>query len=176
MRSLNKDGLVPIGKIIGAHGIKGEVKVFPYGELEDFELKTVLVSAKEAVKSFTVKRVRKHKDFYILELEGVSVRNDAEALIGAEVRVPKDDLPELDEDEYYYMDLVGMDVMTDEGKYLGSITNVIATGSNDVLEVDGPFGSVLIPALDNIIIEVDAVGRKVTVRLMEGLLPGETEQ
>ncbi len=173
---MNKDGLVPIGKIIGVHGIKGEVKVFPYGELEGFELKTVLVSAKEAVKSFMVKRVRKHKDVYILELEGVSVRNDAQALIGAEVRVPKDDLPELDEDEYYYMDLVGMDVMTDEGKYLGSITNVIATGSNDVLEVDGPLGSVLIPALDNIIIEVDAVGRKVTVRLMEGLLPGETEQ
>lgn len=173
---MNKDGLVPIGKIIGAHGIKGEVKVFPYGELEDFELKTVLVSAKEAVKSFTVKRVRKHKEVYILELEGVSVRNDAEALIGAEVGVPKDELPELDEDEYYYMDLVGMDVMTDEGKYLGSISNVIATGSNDVFEVDGPFGTVLIPALDNIIIEVDAVGRKVTVRLMEGLLPGETEQ
>ncbi|HAO93022.1 MAG TPA: hypothetical protein DCR11_03865 [Deltaproteobacteria bacterium] len=74
------------------------------------------------------------------------------------------------------MDLVGMEVVTDEGKRLGSISNVISTGSNDVLEVDGPLGPVLIPALDNVIIEVDAAAKKVTVRLMEGLLPGETEQ
>ncbi|MBI4949207.1 MAG: 16S rRNA processing protein RimM [Deltaproteobacteria bacterium] len=174
--TLSKDGLVPIGKIIGVHGLKGEVKVFPYGDLDDFELKAVFVSAKETVKSFTVKRSRKHRELYILDLDGVSERSEAEALIGAVVSVPEYELPELDEDEYYYMDLVGMEVVTEDGKLLGSISNVISTGSNDVLEVDGPLGQVLIPALDNVIIEVDAAARKVTVRLMEGLLPGETEQ
>ncbi|MBI5643891.1 MAG: 16S rRNA processing protein RimM [Deltaproteobacteria bacterium] len=172
---MNKD-IIPVGKIIGLHGIKGEVKVFPYGDLDDFEWSTILITGKGEPLSINVKRARKQRESLIFELEGISTRNDAEVLVGLEISVPKDELPELDEDEYYYFDLVGMEVWTDDGKSLGRIKNVISTGSNDVLEVSGPLGEVLIPALENIVLEVDELNRKVTVKLLEGLLPGETEQ
>ncbi len=171
MRYLSKQDTLPIGKIAGVHGIKGEIKVRPYGDLEVFAWDAVYITGKDS--PYTVRRIRRHKGVYIVELEGVSTREDAGSLTGREVSAPKEDLPEPPEDEYYYFDLIGMDVWTDDGRLLGPIVNIIATGSNDVLEIKGPFGEVLVPATKETILEVSVEKKKVTVHLLQGLLPGE---
>lgn len=175
MRSSNRE-TVPVGKIIGVHGIKGEVKVLVYGGLEGFEWKTIFLKGRGGETACKVKRVRAHKGSLILELEGFSTRDASGPLVGLEVSVDKDTLPEPPEGEYYYFDLMGMEVVTEDGRDLGRIANVFSTGSNDVIEVDGPFGEVLIPALKETILKVDTENRRVTVRMMEGLIPGEGER
>jgi 16S rRNA processing protein RimM len=166
---LSKKDTVPIGKITGAHGIKGEIKVAPYGDLEGLAWEFVYIADKE----YKVTRARPHKAIFIVALDGVSTRDDAAALTGREVSVFKDDVPEPLEDEYYYFDLIGMDVWTDDGRFLGPIINIIATGSNDVLEIKGPLGEVLVPATVETILEVSLEKKKITVHLLQGLLPGE---
>lgn len=171
---MSTDELIPIGRITGAHGIKGEVKLAPYGPLDDIEWTTLNISREG--KPPEVRRVlsfREHKGVYLVVLEGVPDRNAAEALAGYEAAVPESCLPEAAEDEFYYSDLVGMEVFTEEGTLLGRVENVFSTGSNDVLEVSGPSGEVLIPAIENVVLRVDMDGKKITVRLMEGLLPDQ---
>ncbi|MBI1911548.1 MAG: 16S rRNA processing protein RimM [Deltaproteobacteria bacterium] len=170
---MSKEELVQIGKITGVHGIKGEVKVSLYGDLDEFVWQTVTLSGKKEEKVCKVTRARKHKGTFILELEGYSTRSDAETLTGLELSVKKTELPELPDGEFYYSDLIGMDVVAEDGRDMGRIANVIPTGSNDVFEVEGPLGSVLVPAIEDVVLSVDLEGRKVVVRLIEGLLPGE---
>lgn len=175
MRSSNKEELVLVGKITGAHGIKGEVKMLPYGGMDDFAFKTIFTSLKGVKTERAVTRVRVHKGVFILELENLSDRTEAESFTGQEVFVRKAELPELEEDEFYYFDLVGMEVNTDDGRKLGSVEGIIETGSNDVLQVTGPFGEVLVPVIEGSQIKVDEEKRQITVHLLEGLLPGEGE-
>lgn len=169
---MSKEELIPIGRITGAHGIRGEVKLAPYGPLEDLQWAVVYVAERgRAAEPRKVVSHRVHKGVYLVFLEGVPDRNTAETLAGAEVLVEKSCLPEPAEDEYYYADLVGMEVFTEEGKYVGKVENVFATGGNDVLETYGPHGEVLIPAIESVIVLVEPGKNRITVRLMEGLLP-----
>ncbi len=171
---MSKDeALVPIARITGVHGIKGEVKAAPYGALDSFEWGPVFLTGKGKTQAWKVVRARMHKGHYILVLEGCADRNTAETLVGYEISVKKEDLPEAGEDEYYYFDLIGMEVYTEDGLHIGRIENVISTGGNDVLETHGPRGEVLIPAIEEVIVRVEAENRKIIVRLMEGLLPEE---
>ncbi|HBG47831.1 MAG TPA: 16S rRNA processing protein RimM [Deltaproteobacteria bacterium] len=169
---MNKDvELVLIAKITGVHGLKGEVKAVAYGVLDDIHWDTVILAGKGRHEARRVVRARKHKGGWIIELEGCHDRSAAEALVGLEISVKKSELPETAEDEYYYFDLIGMEVYTDESRYIGRVTNVISTGGNDVLETTGPCGDVLIPAIESVIVSVDTGTRKITIRLIEGLLP-----
>ncbi|CAG0930900.1 Ribosome maturation factor RimM [Planctomycetaceae bacterium] len=169
---MSKDELIPIGRITGAHGIRGEVKLAPYGPLESVQWETVYIALKgKAAEPRKVLKHRVHKGVYLVFLEGVPDRNTAETLAGCEVSVERSGLPDTAEDEYYYAELVGMEVFTEEGKYVGKVENVFATGGNDVLETYGPHGEVLIPAIESVIVLVEPEKNRITVRLMEGLLP-----
>ena len=90
---------------------------------------------------------------------------------GCEASVPRSCVPEAGEGEFYYSDLIGMEVFTEDGTLVGRVDNVFPTGSNDVLEVSGPLGDVLIPVIESVVLRVDRAEKKITVRLMEGLLP-----
>lgn len=174
MRSLNKKEVILVGKIIGVHGVKGSVKVLSYREFDLTDLRALFVNRMQ--KSFAVKGIRRHKGIFIIELEGYTDRNSSELLVGSEVSITKDQLPGLSEDEYYLHDLEGLDVWADDGRRLGSITNVFSTGSNDVIEVKGPFGEVLLPSITEVIKEVDLKGRRLVVHLLEGLLTEKKEK
>ena len=168
---MNKDELIAIGAIAGVHGIKGEVKAVFHGH-GPFEWKSVYIGKNaDSALHFTVSRARSHKGAYIIELEGVSTRDGAEQLRGRAIFIEKRDLPALQEGEYYYNDLIGIEVTTDEGKRLGKVTGVLPTGSNDVLEIKGPFGTVLIPAIEGVIIKLDIENKTLVVRPLEGLVP-----
>ncbi len=168
---MSKKDILPIGKIIGVHGIKGEIKVMPYGDLDGLAWNAVYIAGKEG--AYGIKRIRPHKGLYIVELEGISTRDEAGNLTGREVSVPKEDVPPPKDDEYYYFDLIGMEVWTDDGRLLGRIVNIIETGSNDVLEIKGPLGDVLVPATRESVKEVSLEKKKVIVHLLQGLLPEE---
>ncbi len=168
---MHKDELIAIGAITGVHGIKGEVKAVFHGH-GPFEWKSVYIGkGPEDAARFTVTRSRGHKGFHIMALEGVSTRNSAEELRGAAVFIEKARLPALEEGEYYYDDLIGIEVTTDEGKRLGKVTGILPTGGNDVLEIKGDLGTVLMPAIEGVIIKLDIEKKTLVVRPLEGLLP-----
>lgn len=237
MRSSNSEDIVPVGRITGAHGIKGEVRLQGYSPLDELDLDSIFLTGpraglrtgdavtadpvsdpvygapagmkglfgsllpdntdanagrarteikKQARKTppgkpladrgpfqYEVKRARLHKGHFILELDGVTDRNTAEALVGCEVSVEKGELPVLSDDEFYHSELIGMEVVTDDGKRLGRITEIMPTGSNDVFVVKGAYGEVLIPSIEACEIKIDKAANTLTVHLLEGLLPDE---
>jgi 16S rRNA processing protein RimM len=149
-----------IGEITKPHGVIGEVKVFPLtDELERFrELKHVLIDGKE-VKVLEVKLLT---DRAVLKLDGVSTVEAAERLRGKTLEVKRKDAVKLEKDAYFVEDLKGCRVFDSEGKDLGVIYDVIATGSNDVYWIREP-KELLIPALKTIVKEVDIESLKVVI-------------
>ncbi len=164
------DTLLEVGTVTRPHGIAGEVKVQTSPEY---------LTALEGVRRVylgetpTEKRIegcRVHQGAVLLRLDGVRTRNDAEALRGARVRVRAADLPQLDEGEYYSHDLVGLRVADEAGRELGTIGEVLATGSNDVYVVNTPEGKeLLLPAIDSVIRKVDLDASLMEVTVPEGL-------
>ncbi len=166
---LNKKDHLPVGIITGAHGIKGEIKLMPYSELGETALKIFFTAGHE--QAFTVLKSRPHKKGFLIVVNGISTREEAEALKGQEVFVLRKSLPKLKKNEYYFADLIGLDCATFEGKGLGRVTEVFSTGGNDVIEVKGALGNILIPVIEESRIEVDLKAGRIRVHLLEGLLP-----
>lgn len=168
--------LVEVGRVVGVHGIKGEIKVLLYGSLPEFRWDSVFLNGadKGAVRrSFKVLNARGHKNILIFALDGCRDRDLASTLVGMGVSVRRDELPAPAPDEYYHHDLIGMEVASDDGRELGRITGIISTGGNDVFEVEGPYGEVLVPVIEQTAVTIDLKNKRVVVRLLEGLLPEE---
>ena len=106
----------------------------------------------------------------MISLKGVTDRERAEELIGAELFIPETELPELDEDTYYWFELIGIEVYTTEGYYLGRITTILPTGSNDVYVVKDNKKEVLIPALESVVLDIDLELKRMRLDLPEGLV------
>ena len=161
-----------IGKIVGIHGIKGTNKLRSYAEsLTLFSPdRSILVrdlGGREA--SYEINWVKPHTGTPLISFKGISNRDQAKALIGAELFIPQSELPELDEDTYYWFELIGIDVYTKSEEYLGRIESIIETGSNDVYVVKRHEKEVLIPALESVVLEIDIQQKRMQVDLPEGL-------
>jgi 16S rRNA processing protein RimM len=107
----------------------------------------------------------------ILQVDGVDDRDAADLLREQYVMVALEDAVPLDDDEFYLFQAIGLAVYTDDGESLGAVVDVLETGANDVYVVQGPRGEVLLPAIDECIVDVDIDAGKMTVHLMDGLLP-----
>ncbi len=170
--SVKMDKFFEIGKIAGTHGIKGTLKIFPTTDMpERFELlKEVILEIKDEKKVCEIAKVAYHKNFVLLTLKEYNDINQVEGFKGGRVLIPADKALPLGEDEYYTKDLYDMDVYTDEGEYLGKITEVYVTGANDVygLKKEGE-KELLIPAIKQCILNINVRDKKMTVKLMEGL-------
>ena len=122
----------------------------------------------------TVLWARPHKNGICLAFKDVTTRSQAEALTGCELLIPRKSLPPLEEDTHYWIDLIGMPVYTTDRECLGRITDIIATGANDVYVVKTPEGypveEILLPAIASVILEVDQQDQKMIVELPEGLI------
>lgn len=165
---------VLIGKIIKSHGLKGEVKVFPFsGCPENFNNYTTVVLADPesgAFRSYTVNRARVQGDIVILLFEGVTHRDNADMLAGHQLWLSKGDFPQLAPDEYYWFQLEGMRVYTEDGRELGGVTSIFNNGAQDVLVVTGGEREFLIPVTEEIIQRQDDEKRILVVSPMPGLL------
>ncbi len=150
-----------IGEITKPHGYKGEVKVFPLTDdpKRFLDLKKVLIDGKEV----RVTHVSVGGDRAILKLQGIDTLEQAETLRKKTLVVHRDEAVELEEDAYFIEDLKDCQVYDTEGKSLGQISEVIVTGSNDVYWIKQP-KELLIPALKNIVVDVNIKEEKVIIR------------
>ena len=171
-----KDGYFAIGKIVGVHGIKGNVKVYSYSESLSFFKTGALILVKSSGrpdKSFEIDWARPHKRVVLLSFKGIGNRNDAEPLIGSELFLKRQKLPELDKGSYYWCDITGLSVYTIDGRFIGIVESIIATGSNDVYVVKDSGrdsdNEILVPALESVVLEINLKQRIMRVKLPEGL-------
>lgn len=158
-----------IGAVARPHGIAGEIKVQlapEYaGVLEGVH--RVYLDAEHPRRVLAYRAQPPSAVF--LRLEGITSRNEAEALRGARVAIRYEDLPELPPGAYYTHQLVGMHVYRDTGELLGELTEVLRTGSNDVYVVKTDSGELLLPALESVVREVDVQDRVMRVVVPAGL-------
>ncbi|WP_282941770.1 ribosome maturation factor RimM [Paenibacillus sp. RC67] len=168
--------LYTVGKIVNTHGIRGELKIVPETDFPDerFAKGSTLVffdPQKETTFPVTVESAREHKKMFMIKFKGFENINDVEKYKGWLLKVEEKYLSELSDDEFYYHEIIGCVVFTDEGEKLGIISEILSPGANDVWVVDRESGKpVLIPYIDDVVLEVDVKEKRVKVSLMEGLL------
>ena len=164
--------LFQVGVISSTHGVRGEVKVFPTtDDPQRFKsLKNVILDTGKEQIPLEIQGVKFFKQFVILKFKGIDNINDIERYKRRSLFVTREDAVELEEDEYYIADLIGMDVITDEGEE-GKLVDVIETGANEVYVVEfDKYGEVLIPAIHDCILDVDIEAMSMKVHLLEGLV------
>ncbi|MEW6349195.1 MAG: ribosome maturation factor RimM [Thermodesulfobacteriota bacterium] len=160
---------VVIGQAGQPFGIKGEIKIRPYTEsVEAFERSRVLYFDETP---YEVLRIRVHKGAVLASLKGVDSPEQAKTLRGCQVRTDPENLPPKGDDEYYWHELIGMRVFTTDGRDLGVVAGLIPTGAHDVLSVQGPFGEVLLPMIEDVLKEVHTERGEMIVDPLEGLIP-----
>ena len=169
---MDKKGYVLIGKIVGVHGLKGTNKFKSYAESLSvfYPGQSILIrDNRNRETSVELDWIKSHTGTPLISFKGVTDRDRAEALIGAELFIPETELPELDEDTYYWFELIGIEVYNTQEDYLGRITSIFPTGSNDVYVVKDKTKEVLIPALESVVIDIDLELKRMRVDLPEGL-------
>ena len=175
------DDLVMIGEIVKPHGIRGEVKVYSYSERpENFKhyKKVILQEPAErgsGTRIYKIVKSREHGKLAILQLENVTSREAAEDLLGSRVWLKKTDFPKLDSDEYYWHQLIGLQVFTEGGRELGKVASLFSTKAHDVLVVSGAGREYLIPVKEEMIKEIDDRRKKLVITPPPGLLEANEE-
>ncbi len=161
-----------IGKIVKPHGLRGGMKAFSYLESDELlhDLGEIVLrrDGREGV-PFKVRRITAGKKGFVLEVEGIEDADAAGQWTGCQVLAFSSVLKTLPEGEYYWRDLMGLDVVTEEGRFLGKIKSIFPTGSNDVYVCEGGEGEILLPALEDVIRQVDSKKGVMVVRLTKGL-------
>ena len=162
-----------IGKIVNTVGVKGEVRVFPTtDDVKRFNMlkEITVVSPRGEQRILHVQKVRHHRNLVMLMLEGITNMDEAAKLKGSTIIVSREDALPLEEGQYYVPDLIGLTVQDENGE-IGTLTDVLVTGANDVYVVKSLSGKeILLPAIKECILNVDIENSTMTVHIMEGLL------
>ena len=171
-RSLVMEDLLKVGVITTTHGVRGEVKVYPTTDPERFpELDYVLLDTGREKRKLEIEKVRFFKNLVILKFKGIDNINDIEMYKQRELWIPREEGQDLEEDEYYIADLIGMEVVLEDGSSFGTLTDVMETGANDVYVVENGEGQeILLPAIRECILDVDVEKNVMTIHLMKGLI------
>lgn len=162
-----------VGTIASTHGIRGEVKVFPTtDDMNRFKTlkKCILDTGREHI-PLEVEGVKFFKQFAILKFKGYDNINDIEKYRGKDLLVDRENAVDLEEDEFFIADLIGLKVVTDDGKDFGVLTDVLQTGANDVYAIEAHDGKeYLFPVTRECILDIDLEAGQVTVHILPGLL------
>jgi 16S rRNA processing protein RimM len=171
-----KPKLLTVGKVANTHGIRGEFKVWPETDFpeERFAVgnELFLVSPDEAkTVPVTVVTARPQKTVFIVKFKEYNDINQVEPLKGWSIKVPADKRIKLSADEFYFHDIIGCKVVTEEGEEIGAITDILRPGANDVWVVKRTNGKfAYLPYIEDVVRNVNIAEKTVTIRLMEGLL------
>ena len=161
-----------IGKIVNIHGIKGEVKIYPYtDDIDNLSNIKEFYLDKELKSKCIVEHCRVHKNMLITKIKDIANPNIALKLKDKDIYISKDSLDELDEGTYYIFDLVGLEVFDMEDNKIGILNDVQNSGANDVYEVltlDNK--KIYLPAIRQVIKKVDIKNKKMYVEIMKGLI------
>lgn len=161
-----------VGVISSTHGVRGEVKVFPTtDDPQRFKkLKKVILDTGKETLDLEIESVKFFKNMVILKFKGYDNINDIEKYKGKDLLVPRDQAVKLEPNENFIVDIIGLKVVTDEGGELGTLTDVLQTGANDVYEVDNGEKKILLPAIPSCILNVDLEKQLILVHVLDGLL------
>ena len=169
---MHEYALLPIAKVVGTHGIRGYLKALSYAEsMDPFVPGKELTFRREGetLRTFRIASSRRHKRVIHLALDGVASIQAAKEWVGCELCVEKTSLPQPEEGDYYWYQIIGLDVLTVDNRHLGRVTQIFRTGSNDVYVVRSGQKEVLIPAIDSVVLSIDLKSRVLQVDLLEGL-------
>ena len=166
-------GNLEIGQIVNTLGIKGFVKVNRF--VDDIsrydDLEKVYVRRNKELKEMEVEEVKYHKNMVLLKFKGIDRVEDAELLRNSYLEVDRENAIELQEGEYFIADLLGLNIFDEEGKELGKLEDIFNTGSNDIYVVRTEDGKqLLLPAISEVIKEINLEESKIVVHLLEGLI------
>lgn len=167
------EDLLKVGVITTTHGVRGEVKVFPTtDDAQRFlDLDYVLLDTGRELRRLEIEHVKFFKNLAILKFKGIDNINDIEIYKGRDLWIPREEAQELGENEYYIADLIGMNVILEDGSAFGTLKDVMETGANDVYVVEtGDGREILLPAIKECVRKVDVDNSVMTVHLMKGLL------
>lgn len=164
--------LLEVGKIVNTHGLRGEVKVVPWTDYpEVFEdIEYVYIKRKDDYERLDVKGIKYQKGNIIIRFPQIQDINEAEKYKNQVLYAEREALGELPDGVYYIADLIGLEVVKEDGEKIGKIADVINTGSNDIYDVkrEGQ-KNLLLPVIDEVVLNIDLENKQVTVHLMEGL-------
>ena len=161
--------LIEFGKIVNTHGLKGEVKVYSYTDNANniLKLKKVYVAGIK----YDVQSMKPFKNMFIMKLKGIESIEDTKLLIDKMCFREIVSGESNDVDGYFIKDLIGLDVIDEAGKHIGTLKEVFNTGANDVYEVVLEEGkSIYLPAIKQVVKEIDIKSRTMVVEIMEGLM------
>lgn len=167
------ENFLEIGQIVNSYGLKGQMKVVPFTDnIKRFsKLKTIYIEIERQLKEFKIQEVKYHKNNILIKLENIDDINDAEKYKNCYIKIDRKDAVKLPEDTYFIVDLIGIEVFTEENILLGKIVDIFPTGSNDVYVVKDELGKqILLPAISEVIKNVDITNKKMIVNLIKGLV------
>ena len=171
---------IKVGKVVGVHGLKGELKIASFSDLSDLidifedspdsDFFLVRSGKKPFEKVLSLESFRKHKSTLLVKFKDIDSRDDSEALKGAELEVLRELLPKLESGEFYLFDLLGLEVR-EGSEVLGNLKDIVNAGASDVYVIDGgDKGEVILPASEETIIEINIDKGFIRVAIPEGLL------
>jgi len=172
IESAPSSDLLLVGKVIRPHGLKGllRIKAYAGSEASFLEAETVLFKTVSGeICKFTVTSITPHKNIFLMDVEEITSGDEAEAYRGSEILVQKETLTRED-DAFFWYELLGLNVYLNTGECLGSISQILTTGSNDIYVVKKGETEIYIPAVHEVVTEIDLENGKMTISPMEGLL------
>ncbi|MBC2163526.1 ribosome maturation factor RimM [Listeria booriae] len=164
-----------VGKIVNTHGLMGEVRVMSQTDFADERFvpgNELFLFAKNSKKpeKLVIKTHRKHKNFDLLTFEGIVGINNVERMKEGMLKVPESQLGDLEENEFYFHEIIGCEVYTEEGELLGTIREILTPGANDVWVVQQKGEKdKLVPYIADVVTSVNIADKKITISVMEGL-------
>lgn len=162
-----------IGQIVNTFGIKGMVKVKPFtDDITRFDdLKKVYVEINKIRKIYEIEEVKYHKDMVLIKFRGIDKIEEAELLRNSYLKINRNDEPDLEEGTYYIVDLIGLEVYSDEGNLLGKIDDIFNNGSSDIYVVKDELGKqLLLPAISDVVKEINLEESMMIVHILKGLI------
>lgn len=172
MGPVSSGSLLLVGKVIRPHGLEGLLRIWLYAKsgVSVLDAKAVLIrSISGESREYTVASLKRHKNVFLMGLGGLNSIDEAEKCRGADIFIKKEALMRED-DEFFWHELLGLKVFLDTGEYVGKIFRIISTKSNDIYVVKKGNKEVLIPAIHEVVLQIDLENEKMTISPMEGLL------
>lgn len=168
---MEKNDRMVIGRILGVHGIKGELKILPLTDDPDrfYDLDSITIQNGKLEQEYSITNCRIHKNHVLLLLDEIDNRNDAELLIGKEIAIPRDQAVDLGDDEFFIEDLMGLPVYND-GVYLGKISYVLQTGGVDVYTISEGNRNYLVPARNIYFKEINIENGRIDASIPQDIL------
>ena len=164
-----------VGKIVNTHSLKGEVKVISSTDFEEERFKKgsklLITRGNQLIREVVVESYRNHKNFLLVKFEEIDSVEEAEKLKNLQIKIDSTEVGELEENEFYFHEIIGCQVFDENDRNLGEIIGILTPGANDVWVIKGEEGKeILIPYIEDVVKQIDITNKKVNIEVMEGLI------